>query len=212
MARRLPIYLLLDVSGSMAGEPIAAVQNGVQTMVNSLLSDPQAIETVYASVITFSNSAKQIVPLTELPSFKLPQLTAGGMTSLGEALTLVAQCIDREVIKNTPEVKGDFKPLVFILTDGCATDDVEKGLEDFHKKKFGRVIACGAGSNADTKELLKITETVVTLDTVETGHLQQFFKWASASVVLTTVSIQSENAKKFSSDQLPPPPPEIHFL
>ena len=29
--RRLPVYLLLDTSGSMYGEPIEAVKNGVQT-------------------------------------------------------------------------------------------------------------------------------------------------------------------------------------
>ena len=57
MARRLPVYLLLDVSGSMTGEPITAVQNGVQTMVSALMGDPQALESAYISVITFSNSA-----------------------------------------------------------------------------------------------------------------------------------------------------------
>ena len=36
MARRLPIYLLLDISGSMNGEPITAVQNGVQMVVSAL--------------------------------------------------------------------------------------------------------------------------------------------------------------------------------
>ena len=34
--RRLPVYLLLDTSGSMAGEPIEAVKNGVQMMLHSL--------------------------------------------------------------------------------------------------------------------------------------------------------------------------------
>lgn len=55
MGRRLPVYLLLDVSGSMMGEPITAVQNGVQTLVSALNGDPQALESAYLSVITFSN-------------------------------------------------------------------------------------------------------------------------------------------------------------
>ena len=50
--RKLPIYLLLDTSGSMHGEPIEAVKNGVDMLVSTLRSDPYALETAYLSVIT----------------------------------------------------------------------------------------------------------------------------------------------------------------
>lgn len=211
MSRRLPVYLLLDVSGSMMGEPIAAVQNGVQMMQSALMSDPQALESAYISVITFSCSAEQIVPLTELSSFIPPQLNASGMTSLGEALELVAQCAENEVVKNTPETKGDWKPLVFIMTDGVATDDVERGLAEFKKRKWGMVVACAAGSGADTNELNKITEAVVTLDTADSASIAAFFKWVSASVSVSSKSVGS-NKEISSIDQLPPPPPEISVL
>ena len=212
MARRLPVYLLLDVSGSMTGEPITAVQNGVQTMVSALMGDPQALESAYISVITFSSSVDQVVPLTELSQFTPPQLKAGGMTSLGEALKFVAQCADREVVKNTPEAKGDWKPLVFIMTDGGATDSVEKGLVEFRKKKWGIVVACGAGSGADTDELSKITEAVVSLDTTDSASIGAFFKWVSASVSTSSKSVGTANKEVSSLDQLPPPPPEIQIL
>jgi uncharacterized protein with von Willebrand factor type A (vWA) domain len=64
--RRLPVYLLLDTSGSMTGEPIEAVKNGVQVMISSLRQNPQAIETAFISIITFDSVAKQVVPLTDL--------------------------------------------------------------------------------------------------------------------------------------------------
>ena len=70
--RKLPIYLLLDTSGSMHGEPIEAVKNGVDMLVSTLLSDPYALETAYLSVITFDSAAQQLVPLTELPKFQAP--------------------------------------------------------------------------------------------------------------------------------------------
>lgn len=60
--RRLPVYLLLDTSGSMHGEPIEAVKNGVQTLLTTLKQDPYALETAYVSVITFDSSARQAVP------------------------------------------------------------------------------------------------------------------------------------------------------
>ena len=146
--RRLPVYLLLDTSGSMYGEPIEAVRNGVQVLVSTLRQDPYALETAYLSIITFDSSAKQVTPLTELSSFQEPSIDANGCTALGEALSLLANCVDREVTKTTADVKGDWKPLVFIMTDGVPTDDLTKGLNEFKKRKFGTVVACAAGAGA----------------------------------------------------------------
>ncbi|MEQ1531565.1 MAG: VWA domain-containing protein, partial [Methylococcales bacterium] len=87
--RRLPVYLLLDTSGSMSGEPIEAAKNGVQVLVSTLRQDPYALETAYLSVITFDSSAKQVCPLTELATFQPPNLIATGSTALGEALQLL---------------------------------------------------------------------------------------------------------------------------
>lgn len=84
--RRLPVYLLLDTSGSMTGEPIEAVKNGVQMMMHSLRQNPQAIETAFLSIITFDSDAKQIVPLTDLASFQIPDIKASGLTSLGASI------------------------------------------------------------------------------------------------------------------------------
>lgn len=212
MARRLPVYLLLDVSGSMSGEPIAAVQNGVQMVVSALMNDPQALETAYLSVITFGTNVDQVVPLTELGQFNPPQLSAGGLTSLGGALSFVAECAEREVVKNTPDTKGDWKPMVFIMTDGVATDSVDKGLADFRSRKWGVVVACAAGSGADKNELQKITEAVVALDTTDSASIAAFFKWVSASVSTGSKSVGTQNKEVKGLDQLPPPPPEIQII
>ena len=116
--RRLPVYLLVDVSGSMTGEPIESVKSGIQMLVSSLRKDPQALETAYLSVITFGSNAQQVVPLTELASFQPPEVRAGGMTAMGEALELLCKCVQKEVVKTTAERKGDWRPMVFIVRVG----------------------------------------------------------------------------------------------
>jgi len=77
----------------MHGEAIEAVRNGLQVMLSALMQDPYALETAYLSVIAFDSSARQLTPLTELTSFQLPNLQANGMTAMGEALSLLADCI-----------------------------------------------------------------------------------------------------------------------
>jgi len=210
MARRLPIYLLLDTSGSMCGEPITAVQNGVQMLASALQNDPQALETAYLSIITFESSAQQVSPLTELSQFMPPQLNAGGCTALGEALTLVSQCADKEVIKNTPDAKGDWKPMVFIMSDGMPTDDLNAGLTEFKKRKWGMVVACAVA--CDPGELKQITENIVQLSTADAESIKAYFKWVSQSITTNSKSVGATNQEISSIDQLPPPPPEITIL
>lgn len=210
--RRLPVYLLLDTSGSMYGEPIEAVKNGVQVLISTLRQDPYALETAFLSIITFNSSAQQIIPLTELSTFQQPNIDASGCTALGEALALLATKVDSEVTKTTPEVKGDWKPLVFIMTDGEPTDDLNKGLTEFKKRKFGMVVACAAGQGANTDTLKKITECVVQLDTADSATIKSFFKWVSASVSAGSMKVEDTGKEVSGLSELPPPPPEVNIV
>jgi len=207
--RRLPVYLLLDCSGSMMGEPIEQVKNGVQVMVSSLRNNPQAIETAYLSIITFDSSARQLIPLTELANFQMKEIQASGTTSLGEALKIVSNAIDSEVTKTTPETKGDWKPLVFIMTDGLPTDDWKSGLEEFKKRKTGVVVGCAAGNNADTNVLKHITENVVS---ISLDDITKFFQWVTASIGVSSTKVEDSGKEVSGLDELPPPPSELNIV
>ncbi|MDD6002767.1 MAG: VWA domain-containing protein [Bacteroidales bacterium] len=210
--RRLPVYLLLDTSGSMYGEPIEAVRNGVQTLISSLRSDPYALETAFISIITFNSTAQQITPLTELAAFQQPNIDASGCTALGEALSLLARTTDNEIVKTTAERKGDWRPLVFIMTDGEPTDDLNVGLNEFKSRKFGMVVACAAGQGANTNTLKQITENVVQLDTADSATIKAFFKWVSASISTGSKKIEEGGINLEKMSELPPPPPEVNIV
>jgi len=211
--RKLPVYLLLDTSGSMTGEPIESVKNGVQMLVSALRQDPYALETAYLSVITFNSTANQVVPLTELSMFQTPDLTASGTTALGDALTTICNSIETEVTKTTAEVKGDWKPMVFIMTDGVPTDDWQKSLSRYKSQKIGVTVACAAGHQADTSVLKQITEIVVQLDTADASSIAAFFKWVSASISTGSQKVESGmDIDLTKSNELPPPPPEINLV
>jgi uncharacterized protein YegL len=207
--RRLPVFLLLDTSGSMSGEPIEQVKNGVQMLISTLRQDPYALETAFVSVITFGSTASELVPLTELTAFQVPSITAGGTTGMGDALRLVAEIAATKLTKNSATSKGDWKPMVFIMTDGAPTDDWQAGLARFKQEKWGIVVACAVNGGEITVLQQIAGEAVVKLDTTDPTTMAKFFKWVSASVSNNSKAVETAGKEVDGLDQLPPPPPEI---
>jgi uncharacterized protein YegL len=193
-SRRLPIYLLLDCSESMAGEAIEELGRGVDTMLDALRSDPLALESAWLSVITFSRVAKQVVPLTELIRFQRPRLSVRTGTALGAALRLVKQCIQREVTKTTPTTKGDYKPLVILFTDGGPTDEYEDIAEDIKRQRnpsIANIYAIACGPDADTEVLREVTDIVLRMKDMSPQAWKKVFVWLSASVQSTSVALEA---------------------
>ena len=168
--RRLPIYVLVGTSSSMAGAPIQAVNQGVHLLCNELMNDPSAINTVYLAVITFDSRAQVVTPLTELTQFSPPAFRAGGEGRvMGAALRLLSDSLDRDIRPNRPGQKGDYKPLVFLMTDSQPTDDWESAAEAIKNRKTQKVatiIALACGGGVDVSTLKRITEVVLMMGTV----------------------------------------------
>ena len=195
----------------MKGEPIESVKVGIETMMSTLRNDPYALETVNISIITYDKDVKQILPLTPIDELQLPEITTpdSGPTHTGAALEMLLDRVSKEVNKGTPEQKGDWMPLLFLMTDGKPSD-----LQAFNQvvpkvkaSPFATIVCCAAGPKAKTDDLRHLTDKVYQIDTLDSASLMKFLKWVSGIV-------QDGNKSMGATDELvlPPPPAEVNLV
>ncbi|MCL2160416.1 MAG: VWA domain-containing protein [Betaproteobacteria bacterium] len=191
--RRLPVFLVVDVSESMAGDNLRSLQEGMERLIKTLRSDPYALETAYLSVIAFAGRAKTLSPLVELVAFYPPRLPQGSGTSIGGALEHLMDEIDRNIKRSSAEQKGDFKPLVFLMTDGKSTDDMNAALSRWKRDYASRVnlVAVGIGRHADLQGLSNIAENVLRIEAATEQEFKRFIDWISASVSSQSRSVSA---------------------
>jgi len=193
MARRLPIYFVLDCSESMIGTALTQVEGLVGTVVRALRTDPQALETVHLGVIAYAGVAKVIAPLAPVLTFQVPTLPVGGGTNLGVAIDLLMQELGTSLVRNTPERRGDWKPVIYLFTDGRPTDDPGPAIERW-RKNWGTkasIVAVGFGKGADLSTLRRLTESVFLFEQSSDVDFKKFVDWVSNSMLTQSQRVEA---------------------
>lgn len=173
-AKPLPVFLLLDVSGSMSevvdpenvrrtgqtlvsdGKTWELVEGGtskisilneaIRKMIESFAADERMETEFLVSIIVFGDSATQHLPPTPASSVKWTDMTADGCTAMGAAFSLAKRLIeDKNVVPSRA-----YRPTVVLVSDGQPTDAWEGSLESMIKE--GRSSKCffmamGIGEN-----------------------------------------------------------------
>lgn len=209
--RRLPVYVLVETSGGMRGERLEAVVNGLHVMVNTLRQDPFALESVHLSLVGFNKNPTLYFPLTDLESVQISDIdvAVSAPPHTGEAIDFVCERVSTEVIKGNESVKGDWKPMLFILTRGDPADK-EMFRAAVHRAQnigFASIVVCIAGSPKSIDEMRTLTDNIVRLDSADKATIMTFFKWVSSSIGSGPQEQVSDHGI-----QLPTPPPELHTL
>ncbi|MGP4009189.1 vWA domain-containing protein [Streptomyces sp. 4N124] len=133
----LPIYVAGDVSLSMEGEPIRALNEMLETFRIGLINNPEAGDVARLAMLSFSDTAKLDVPLTDVVDIKaMPTLTAVASTAYGAVFDLLASDIPSSVLALKGAGHRVYRPSVFLITDGQPNDD-----ETFRWAAYQRLVA-----------------------------------------------------------------------
>lgn len=158
-AKKLPVILLLDVSGSMSGEKINTLYDSVVEMVDSFVAAQVKETMIDVAIITFGNNVELHTPYTavaDLQNAGISRFRADGMTPMGTALRMAKDMIEDK--DATPS--NIYRPAVVLVSDGQPNDSWETPLDRFIRD--GRSAKCqrfaiAIGNDADRNVLEKFT-------------------------------------------------------
>lgn len=195
--RPLPVVLLLDVSGSMSGTKIGALNLAVNEMVDTFVKDAAREVFITLSIITFGNRVTLHTPYTPVSKLSggIAPLTADGMTPMGTALRMAKDMIEDKSV--TPS--RAYRPAVVLLSDGQPNDEWHGPLEDFIRN--GRSSKCerfavSVGRDADRNVLQMFAKDRDHLFEAENaGEISKAFKLISMSV--------SQRSKSKNPNEIP---------
>lgn len=183
--RALPIFLLLDCSGSMSGEKINTLNAAVADMIDDFKSENLSEVNIQMCVITFGKVAQLHTELSSVHSIDYTPLTANGMTPLGGALTILQGIIDD---KEKVSSKG-YKPSIILVSDGKPNDAWQLPLETFLTSKRSSKCerwALGIGQDADSQMLKKFIgedSDKKVFDASVAKEISKFFKFVTMSTI-----------------------------
>lgn len=178
VARKLlPIIYVLDTSGSMSGDRIAAVNAAMNETMEVLkdVSEKNPTAELKIGVLQFSTGASWITNkgLVFMEDFYWNDLQAGGLTDLGSALKELDNKLSREEFLDSNV--GYKVPVIIFMSDGGPTDDFESVLQKINASnkwfKASTKIAIAVGDDANIEVLQKIAgnrEAVIKVDDLET--------------------------------------------
>jgi uncharacterized protein YegL len=199
--RRLPVYFLIDVSESMVGDQISSVEDGISHVIQELKKDPYALETVFISIIAFAGKAKTIISLTDIITFYPPKFSIGSGTNLGDGLGQLMFEMSKNYVPTTPEKKGDWKPIVFLFSDGVPTDNPQSAINEWKQNWAGKssLIAISLGDAESVVKLKELTQDVYLINDTSDNTYKNFFKWVTASIKASSVSVTDKGTHQMAN-------------
>lgn len=178
---RCPCVLLLDISGSMGGQPIAELNAGLTTFKDELAADALAMKRVEVAIVTFGPTKIEI-PFTSASTFYPPILNAQGDTPMGNAIMQALDLIrDR---KNEYKANGIayYRPWVFLITDGGPTDAWRIAAEAVREGEASKAFAFFAigvkGANMDILRQISVRAPL----SLNELKFRELFSWLSSSL------------------------------
>jgi uncharacterized protein YegL len=179
---RCPCVLVLDTSGSMAGEPVAQLNEALCQFVREVSADILAAKRLELAVVSCGGDVRVAHDFTTVNQFVPPILMAGGDTPLGSAIERGLDLI--ETRKRNYRLGGVsyYRPWLIVLTDGAPTDEMSQAARRLNEAEAAKslVAFCFGTDTFDKSKMTKVFPRTPMM--MRGARYREFFQWLSASM------------------------------
>jgi len=191
---RCPCVLVLDTSGSMAGQAIRELNNGIETLKSELLQDSLASKRVEVAMITFGPVSVE-TDFQTVDHFYPKALAASGDTPIGAAVSKAIDMVSRRKQVYKENGVGYYKPWIILITDGAPTDEWQHAAELVHEgerdSRFAFFAIGVEGASFDMLRRLSVRAPI----RLKGLMFREFFLWLSSSMKMVSAKNPGEQNK-----------------
>ncbi|MDR3560791.1 MAG: VWA domain-containing protein [Negativicutes bacterium] len=189
---RCPCFIMVDVSGSMAGKPIAEANAGLQILKTNLTEDLLACSRVEIALATFNHVAILVAPFCSPENFAPPTLVVSGGTRLGTAVIWGLGQLDAWMAELRAAGASYYRPWFIVITDAESSDRIEEAarlVKQAESEKRISFFSIGVlGANMDTLGKLSLRSP----RHLEGLKFAELFEWFSVNLSAVATSQPGE--------------------
>ena len=120
----VPVYLVLEESTALSENSISAINQAFPEIHRFISIDPLMNESVQVSIVSFSDSAEVLLPLSNLSEVtEFPGLVAKGNVNYRELFLKIQEVLIYDFSRLSHSVKHYARPFVFILAASNPSDE-----------------------------------------------------------------------------------------
>lgn len=195
--------LLVDTSGSMAGDPIQELNAGIKRFIEQVGKDSITRKVLDLAIVAFDTTVRTVVPFTPIQQVEPVQLEASGGTDMAGGLREAIAMIDERYRVYMRTGTQPYCPWIVMITDGYPNgydpsnesvsgelqeliDQIQR-MDDKDKMRLWSL----AVSGADTKLLNRIGHGKRVL-ILRDYNFESFFDWVHKSMRAISISSPGE--------------------
>ncbi|WP_458449213.1 vWA domain-containing protein [Fibrobacter sp.] len=185
---RVPVCLVLDTSGSMEGDSINELNEGVRLFYDAVRSDETALYAAEISVVTFGGNASCQADFSTLEhQSDAPQFYACGGTPMGEAMNMALDMLEKRKGEYKASGVDYYQPWIVLMTDGMpngSQSELSRSIQrtcDLINDRKLTIFPIGIGEDADMDVLARYSPKRSPLK-LQGLNFKEFFAWLSKSV------------------------------